>query len=97
MQEKKKKEPRICEVCGKEYIPRTVRQRTCGSDKCMEEMHRIGRREYEAKHPHRNSERYRKLKTERRVKHIDSIIGEGYAERQIADSLRLAGKVRVEL
>lgn len=35
--------------------------------------------------------------TERATKKNDRIIAEGYAERQIADSLRIAGKVNTEL
>ena len=35
--------------------------------------------------------------TERATKKNNRIVAEGYAERQIADSLRLAGKVNTEL
>ena len=43
----------------------------------------------------------RKLKLEREkfeaVKKPDTIVGKGYAERQMAKSLEMAGKVRTEL
>ena len=60
-------------------------------------LHKKIQREYEKTHSKRNSDRYKKMKFEKRAKHVDNIIGEGYAERQIADSLRLAGRVRTEL
>ncbi len=90
---------KVCEVCGKTFIPRTKRQRTCASDSCKRLLHKKTQREYESKHPGRNAEREEAKKHEEaKVKaHLDSIIGEGYAERQIADSLRIAGKVRTEL
>lgn len=91
------REPKACEICGVMFTPRDSRQRSCGSEECKYALRRQIQREYEKNHPKRNSERYKKLKVERRKKHIDSIIGEGYAERQIADSLRLAGRVRTEL
>ena len=91
------REPKACEICGEMFTPRDSRQRACASEECKRLLHRKIQREYEKTHPKRNSNRYKKMKFEQRVKHEDTIIGEGYAERQIADSLRIAGKVRVEL
>ena len=91
------REPKKCEICGVEFVPRNARQRTCAGEECKRLLHKKIQREYEQMHPKRNSDRYKKMQFEKRKKHIDTIIGEGYAERQIADSLRIAGKVRVDL
>lgn len=42
-------------------------------------------------------EYYIRLRAEVRSAHNDTIVGEGYAERQIQDSLRLAGKIDTNL
>ncbi len=86
-----------CEICGKEFLSRDRRQRTCGSKECKYALHKQTQREYERSHPKRNSERYKKLKIEETKRVKRPIIGKGYAERQIADSLRLAGRVNTEL
>ena len=88
-----------CEICGEPFLSRDSRQRTCGSPECRHTLHRQTQKAYEESHPRRNSERYKKMRieTERKAKKHDSIIGEGYAERQIADSLRLAGRINTEL
>lgn len=97
--------PRLCIICGVEYIPRRSDQRTCGSDECLKERQKLNYREYRKTHYAALLESNRKSMAKKRKeremeKHPpkrDTIIGDGYAERQIAATLRLAGKVRTEL
>ena len=48
-------------------------------------------RRYEETHPNRDRER----RERRRTKNNDHIIGEGYAERQIANTLKMVGRVEI--
>lgn len=97
-------EARRCEICGKEYIPRRSDQRTCASDECKKERHRLNYLEYRQKNYGRVLENNRRQLREKReakrraaVTKKDTIVAIGYAERQMAESLAMAGKVNVEL
>ena len=98
-------EPRLCIICGKEYIPRRSDQRTCGSKECLKERQKLNYREYRKTHYaallETNRRSMAKKRKEREMeKHppkSDTIVAIGYAERQMADSLSKAGKVKVEL
>lgn len=98
-------EPRLCIICGAEYIPRRSDQRTCGSDECMKERQKLNYREYRKTHYAALLESNRKSMAKKRKeremeKHPpkpDTIVAIGYAERQMAESLARAGKVRTEL
>lgn len=102
---KKDYEPRVCVICGAEYIPRRSDQRTCGSDECKKARQQLNYREYRKTHYaallETNRRSMAKKRKEREMeKHPpkpDTIVAIGYAERQMADSLRKAGKVRTEL
>lgn len=97
-----KYEPRVCEICGRLYKPSRKDQRTCASEECTRERRRIyalklnsegvykaRKREYMRRRRERASEAYQPKP--------DTIVAIGYAERQIARSLELAGKVKTEL
>ena len=93
-------EPRICEICGRPYIPRRSNQRTCASTECVRERKRVyaQKRQNAGVYKARKREYMRRKRTpEPRKPKEDTIIAIGYAERQMADSLRKAGKVKVEL
>ena len=88
---------KVCSVCGAHFIAEHGNKRIC--PECVEVLHgNKGRHlprqyetpgdleQYEADVRRRYMERYK-----------DTIIAIGYAERQMADSLRKAGKVRTEL
>lgn len=100
-----KYEPRICEICGKEYIPRRSDQRTCGCKECMKARQRLNYREYRKTHYaallETNRRSMAKKRKEREMeKHppkSDTIIAIGYADRQMAETLKLAGRVNTEL
>ena len=98
-------EPRRCEICGREYTPRRSDQRCCLDPNCMKERQRLNRIEYRRKNYGRVLENNRRAMEKRRAERYlaehppkeDTIVAIGYAERQMADSLAKAGKVKVEL
>ena len=82
--------PRQCAVCGKTFIPRRRNQKSCGDPACV----------YAWKNRNlktRNASRNRIKQATMRVPKPDTIVAIGYAERQMARSLEMAGKVRTEL
>ena len=95
-----KYEQRPCEICGRMYKPSRKDQRTCASVECVRERKRL----YAIKKLHEGAYRARKREYMRQRRtpepykpKEDTIVAIGYAERQMADSLRKAGKVKVEL
>ena len=98
-------EPRKCEICGKEYIPRRSDQRCCGSYECKKGRQRLNYMEYRKENYAAVLENNRRSMAKRREERKraenpprkDTIIAIGYAERQMAASLAKAGKVRTEL
>lgn len=101
----KDREPRKCEICGKEYIPRRSDQRCCGSYECKKGRQRLNYMEYRKENYAAVLENNRRSMAKRREERKraenppkkDTIIAIGYAERQMAASLAKAGKVRTEL
>ena len=82
-----------CDICGKEFEPTYTYCFVC--DECRKSFNKNqaikdGDNFYER-------ESVIRANAEERAKKNDRIVGEGYAERQIAESLRLAGKVKTEL
>lgn len=101
---KYKHEPRICIICGKEYIPRRSDQRTCASEECKKARQKLNYLEYREKNYARVLENNRRSMKQRREKKrreteqkLDGIVAIGYADRQRAETLRMVGKVKVEL
>ncbi len=98
-------EPRTCIICGKTFSPGCSDQRTCGSEACKKARHRLNYLEYREKNYSAVLQANRRYMENRRMKQLreanppkpDTIIAIGYAERQMADSLAKAGKVKVEL
>ncbi len=98
-------EPRVCIICGKEYIPKRSDQRTCGSDECMRARQRLNYLEYRRKNYAAVLETNRRRMAKRREERMreknpskpDTIVAIGYAERQRAETLAMAGKVKTEL
>lgn len=88
-----------CRICGKVFYANNKRQVIC-SKECKKIASREWAKRYNNKHRAEINER-QKLKRERKkleaAKKPDTIVGKGYAERQIAKSLEMAGKVRTEL
>ena len=98
-------EPRLCIICGVEYIPRRSDQRTCGSKECKKARQRLNYLEYRKENYAAVLETNRRCMAKRREeremeKHPpkpDTIVAIGYAERQRAETLKLAGRVNTEL
>lgn len=98
-------EARICIICGKEYIPRRSDQRTCGCKECMKARQRLNWLEYRKKNYaavlETNKRSMAKKREERKREENppkpDTIVAIGYAERQMAETLRKAGRVKTEL
>ena len=91
-----KYEPRKCEICGRMYKPGKKDQRTCGSKECQAERRRLYMLEWKRQNYglacERNREQMRKRRSKEKPKE-DTIIGLGYAERQIAETLKMVGRV----
>lgn len=98
-------EPKCCIICGKEYIPKRSDQRCCLAPECMKERQRLNQIEYRRTHYASVLESNRKSMAKRRAEKYlaehppkeDTIVAIGYADRQRAATLRMAGKVRTEL
>lgn len=98
--------PRQCAVCGKEFRPYRMNVKTCDDPECKKQAKKQRQREWYAKNY--MSARAQKREYMRRVRaeeklpeaHVpkpDTIVAIGYAERQMAKSLEMAGKVDVNL
>lgn len=100
-----KHEPRICIICGKEYIPRRSDQRTCASEECKKARQRLNWNEYRKNHYESvlaNNRRYMAKRREERKWEAnppkpDTIVAIGYADRQREATLKMVGKVKTEL
>ena len=99
-------EERTCDICGKVFHPTNWNQRLCTDPKCKEEGKKMRMKKWRVENPdkyfaikRKNAIKARQRKEEqtKRVPKPDTIVAIGYAERQMAASLRLAGKVRTEL
>ena len=104
MKEKYKHEPRICIICGKEYIPKRSDQRCCLDPECKKGLQRLNYKEYRETHYAKVLETNRRCMAKRREEQRqvagrkkDTIVAIGYAERQMAETLKMAGGVKTEL
>ena len=99
-----KYEPRVCIICGKEYIPRRSDQRTCGSEECMKQRQKLNWLEYREKNyaavlenNRRSMKKRREEKKRKSMQKLDGIVAIGYADRQRAETLSMVGRVKTEL
>lgn len=98
-------EPKLCIICGKEYIPRRNDQRTCGSKECKKARQRLNYLEYRkenyaavlATNRRSMAKRREEKKHKENPPKKDTIVAIGYADRQRAETLKLAGRVNTEL
>ena len=99
-----------CVICGKEFETNRVRRVTCGDPACMKEHHRNYQKAYDPiyRNTHRDAVNRRNREYARRKRKTakenykveskpkeDTIVGLGYAERQMAQTLDMVGKVKV--
>lgn len=92
--------PKQCVICGKTFIPLRSNQKTCLDPQCQKERHYRAQLEYREKNYYKILRQNRESMAKKRGPRIpkpDTIVAIGYAERQIAESLARAGKVKTEL
>lgn len=93
-----KYEPRRCCICGKEYVPRRIDQKTCGAEECKKQNRREHTVRNIAEIRERNKKYMQKKRDEKRwTPRPDTIVAEGYADRQRAKTLAMVGKIKVEV
>lgn len=93
-----KYEPRACEICGRMYKPSRIDQRTCASAECVRERKRLCASKKQNVYRARKREYMRRKRTpEPHKPKPDTIVAIGYAERQMAETLKMAGRVKTEL
>ncbi len=89
----------VCRICGRVFYAKNRRQVIC-SEECKKVAQAEWHKRYIEKNRGRIQER-QQLKRERKKREAtmkpDTIVGKDYAERQIAKSLEMAGKVNTEL
>lgn len=88
---------KLCEICGEPFETEDGRKRQC--ETCLKWMKTVPDKDVRSGWLITDIEQREyiiKARFEAKAKNC-TIIGEGYAERQIADSLRLAGKINTEL
>lgn len=88
-----------CKICGREFLASRRGMKICSG-----ECRKIAQKEFSKAWYLKNTERAREQKREERerkrledLRKSDKIVAIGYAERQMADSLRRAGRVNTEL
>lgn len=94
-----KYEPRVCKFCGRLYKPGRKDQFTCGSPECTRERKRRYATKYQTgEYKERKREFMRRKRSPEEYKpKPDTIVAIGYAERQMAETLKMAGRVKKEL
>ena len=95
-----KYEPRVCEICGRMYTPGRIDQRTCASPECVRERKRaygIKKKNEGVYKARKRAYMQRKREPEEHKPKPDTIIAIGYADRQREQTLKMVGKVKVEL
>lgn len=86
---------KICKICGTEYEEQFGNQQICES--CYEFITNSGRPEGLFTDIEQRERFIKKKWAEHAIKKNERIVGSGYAERQIADTLSKVGKVNTEL
>ena len=99
-----------CVICGKVFETNRIKQVTCGDPVCMKKHHRAYQKEYDKlyRQTHRDDVNRRNREYARRKRRTeeanckiddrpkkDTIIGLGYAERQMAQTLAMVGKIKL--
>lgn len=86
-----------CAICGKKFIAGRKGAKFC-SKECSYEHHKAYVLEWYHEHKGQCNEKQRERRAKKkRTPKQDTIIAIGYAERQMAETLRMAGRVSVDL
>lgn len=86
---------KICVLCGKEYEENYTNQQVCKS--CYRHLTNSGRPDGMITDIDKREFEIKKEWSKNAARKNDRIVGEGFAERQIADTLSRVGKVNTEL
>lgn len=92
-------EPRTCKYCGRTFIPTHPNNQLC-SVECKRARRRITQLEWQQENAFKYADQkrdYMRRYREGATTKPDTIIGEGYAERQIAKTLSMVPKINTEL
>ena len=92
-------EPRACLICGKVFVPKRKNEILCSDPACKKARHKQKIDEHKPAHNaarRKQREEARMLKQNRKPK-PDTIVAIGYAERQKAETLKMAGRVEPRL
>lgn len=94
-----KYEEKKCNMCGKIFTPYRKDQVTCGDPVCVQANRRLNNRARYRENPEKFRERNRRYmqKIRERQPKKDTIVAIGYAERQREQTLKMVGKIKVEL
>lgn len=94
---KKNCEPRSCTICGKVFTPPHGNRKLCPD--CRERIYNNLGREWAITYegPTNVVEYEKQLLRKNLEKHQDTIVAIGYADRQRAETLRMVGRIKVEL
>lgn len=87
--------PKECIECGQIFTPKSGCERKCPDCRNRKNRASLGKA-MPVTNYNLEVARIRKEAAER-AKHTEAIVADGYAERQIEKSLRLAGKINTEL
>ena len=87
--------PRYCAVCGVKFIPIRKNQMSCGSPICVKKYRNRNNYKYKLKYKEEGHVPKRRKKQEPAEPKKDTLIAIGYAERQMAQTLEMVGKVKV--
>lgn len=99
-----KLEPKQCCICGATFIPRRANSRACNNPECRKAAQKERQRAwYKLNYESVRKEKrdyMRRVRAESKLpgpheRKPDTIIAIGYAERQIAKTLEMVGKVEV--
>lgn len=93
-------EEKYCVICGREFVPTRGNQVTCSSPVCKHERHKrqcIKWRDNNRDAVRESNRKHMRRKCEEPVIRRDTLVAIGYAERQVAETLRRVGRVKTEL
>ena len=98
---KKEYEERYCIICGAAFTPKRSSQVTCASVQCKKARQRRCSLEWHKKNHTRtleaNRNYMRRMREDVPDPKEDTIVAIGYAERQREQTLKMVGKIKVEL
>lgn len=87
--------PRFCAVCGRKFIPIRKNQMSCGNPECVKKYRNRNNYKYKLKYKCDGYRQKKRKKEEPATPKKDTIVAVGYAERQMAKTLEMVGKVKV--